>query len=264
MMALLCTAEGTSVLNETIFENRFMHAPELVRMGADIEVSGGTATVTGVDKLRGAPVMATDLRASVSLNLGRAWRPTGETRVGARLPSGSRLRTCGIKIPRHRRQHRTDQRMSMDATFEDGAEQPIRLRGESTDDLTVIASLTQDAILPASEISWLPKEHRFGLLLNRYRWENKTKDAERVQTVLVFDSVIAARTNGVNANDKDQILSLLGYHLYAAGDDGAGTLTLVLAGDGEIALDVECIDIILQDATRPYIAPSKSQPKPRA
>ncbi len=69
MMALLCTAEGTSVLEEKIFENRFMHAPELIRMGAKIDVHGGTATVTGVDRLRGAPVMATDLRASVSLIL---------------------------------------------------------------------------------------------------------------------------------------------------------------------------------------------------
>jgi len=69
MMALLCTAEGTSVLEETIFENRFMHAPELMRMGAQIDVHGGHATVTGVDRLRGAPVMATDLRASVSLIL---------------------------------------------------------------------------------------------------------------------------------------------------------------------------------------------------
>lgn len=69
MMALLCTAEGTSVLEEKIFENRFMHAPELVRMGAKIDVHGGTATVTGVDRLKGAPVMATDLRASVSLIL---------------------------------------------------------------------------------------------------------------------------------------------------------------------------------------------------
>ena len=69
MMALLCTAEGTSVLEEKIFENRFMHAPELMRMGARIDVHGGTATVTGVDKLKGAPVMATDLRASVSLIL---------------------------------------------------------------------------------------------------------------------------------------------------------------------------------------------------
>ncbi|CAM4141231.1 UDP-N-acetylglucosamine 1-carboxyvinyltransferase [Paracoccus yeei] len=69
MMALLCTAEGTSVLEERIFENRFMHAPELTRMGARIEVHGGHATVTGVANLRGAPVMATDLRASVSLIL---------------------------------------------------------------------------------------------------------------------------------------------------------------------------------------------------
>jgi UDP-N-acetylglucosamine 1-carboxyvinyltransferase len=69
MMALLCTAEGTSVLEEKIFENRFMHAPELMRMGAKIEVHGGHATVHGVEKLRGARVMATDLRASVSLIL---------------------------------------------------------------------------------------------------------------------------------------------------------------------------------------------------
>ena len=69
MMALLCTADGVSVLEEKIFENRFMHAPELQRMGARIEVHGGTAKVTGVDRLKGAPVMATDLRASVSLIL---------------------------------------------------------------------------------------------------------------------------------------------------------------------------------------------------
>ncbi|TQS73330.1 UDP-N-acetylglucosamine 1-carboxyvinyltransferase [Rhodobacteraceae bacterium] len=69
MMALMCTAEGTSVLEERIFENRFMHAPELVRMGASIDVHGGHATVHGVERLKGAPVMATDLRASVSLIL---------------------------------------------------------------------------------------------------------------------------------------------------------------------------------------------------
>jgi UDP-N-acetylglucosamine 1-carboxyvinyltransferase len=80
MMALLCTAEGTSVLEENIFENRFMHAPELMRMGAKIDVHGGTATVTGVEKLKGAPVMATDLRASVSLILA-ALAAEGETLV---------------------------------------------------------------------------------------------------------------------------------------------------------------------------------------
>jgi UDP-N-acetylglucosamine 1-carboxyvinyltransferase len=80
MMAMLCFAEGKSVLEEKIFENRFMHAPELVRMGANIEVHGGTATVTGVDKMRGAPVMATDLRASVSLILA-GLAAEGETQV---------------------------------------------------------------------------------------------------------------------------------------------------------------------------------------
>jgi UDP-N-acetylglucosamine 1-carboxyvinyltransferase len=69
MMALLCTANGVSVLEERIFENRFMHAPELMRMGAKIDVHGGHATVTGVERLKGARVMATDLRASVSLIL---------------------------------------------------------------------------------------------------------------------------------------------------------------------------------------------------
>ncbi|MFK7871530.1 MAG: UDP-N-acetylglucosamine 1-carboxyvinyltransferase [Roseobacter sp.] len=80
MMALLCTAAGTSVLEETIFENRFMHAPELMRMGAQIDVQGGTATVTGVARLKGAPVMATDLRASVSLILA-GLAAEGETKV---------------------------------------------------------------------------------------------------------------------------------------------------------------------------------------
>ena len=80
MMAVLSTAEGVSVLEERIFENRFMHAPELMRMGAEIEVHGGTATVTGVDRLKGAPVMATDLRASVSLILA-ALAAEGETIV---------------------------------------------------------------------------------------------------------------------------------------------------------------------------------------
>ncbi|WP_242138164.1 UDP-N-acetylglucosamine 1-carboxyvinyltransferase [Sphingomonas sp. TREG-RG-20F-R18-01] len=67
LMAMLCMAPGESTLTETIFENRYMHVPELARMGADIRVQGRTAVVHGVDRLVGAPVMATDLRASMSL-----------------------------------------------------------------------------------------------------------------------------------------------------------------------------------------------------
>jgi UDP-N-acetylglucosamine 1-carboxyvinyltransferase len=67
MMALMTIAEGMSVITETIFENRFMHVAELKRMGADIKVEGNTAIVHGVPYLSGAPLMATDLRASASL-----------------------------------------------------------------------------------------------------------------------------------------------------------------------------------------------------
>jgi UDP-N-acetylglucosamine 1-carboxyvinyltransferase len=106
MMALLTLADGTSVLEETIFENRFMHAPELGRMGANISIKGNTATVTGVKKLRGAPVMATDLRASVSLILA-ALAAEGETIVNRvyHLDRGyekleEKLSACGASIRR--------------------------------------------------------------------------------------------------------------------------------------------------------------------
>ena len=79
-MALMCLADGTSLLEETLFENRFMHAPELMRMGAKIDVQGGVAKVEGVSKLKGAPVMATDLRASVSLILA-GLAAEGETKI---------------------------------------------------------------------------------------------------------------------------------------------------------------------------------------
>ncbi len=106
MMAMLCTAEGRSVLEERIFENRFMHAPELIRMGARIDVHGGTATVQGVDRMRGARVMATDLRASVSLILA-ALAAEGETIVGRvyHLDRGyerleDKLAACGAEVER--------------------------------------------------------------------------------------------------------------------------------------------------------------------
>ena len=106
MMALLTLAQGTSHIHERIFENRYMHVPELARMGARIEVHGGTATVQGVESLRGAPVMATDLRASVSLILA-ALAATGETVVSRvyHLDRGyerveAKLGACGADIER--------------------------------------------------------------------------------------------------------------------------------------------------------------------
>lgn len=80
-MAMLCVAEGTSVIRETVFENRFMQVAELARMGADIDLDGNTAIVRGVKTLRGAPVMASDLRASAALVIAGLVAEKGETAV---------------------------------------------------------------------------------------------------------------------------------------------------------------------------------------
>ena len=105
-MALMTTAEGDSVIHENIFENRFMHAPELARLGADIHVQAGEAVVRGVPALHGAPVMATDLRASVSLVIA-GLAAEGETTVGRvyHLDRGferleEKLGACGAEIRR--------------------------------------------------------------------------------------------------------------------------------------------------------------------
>ncbi len=106
LMALMTCASGTSRITETIFENRFMHVQELVRFGARINLDGETATIEGVDKLKGAPVMATDLRASVSLVIA-ALAAEGETMVNRvyHLDRGferleDKLARCGAAIER--------------------------------------------------------------------------------------------------------------------------------------------------------------------
>ena len=106
LMALVTKANGTSMIRETIFENRFMHVQELARLGADIHLHGDTAEVRGVKKLTGAPVMATDLRASVSLVIA-ALAAEGETTINRvyHLDRGfetleEKLQTCGADVAR--------------------------------------------------------------------------------------------------------------------------------------------------------------------
>jgi UDP-N-acetylglucosamine 1-carboxyvinyltransferase len=106
MMATMATARGAAMITETIFENRFMHVPELMRMGANINLHGASAMVRGVRQLKGAPVMATDLRASVSLVLA-GLAAEGETIIGRvyHLDRGyerleQKLAACGADIER--------------------------------------------------------------------------------------------------------------------------------------------------------------------
>ncbi|PYE85464.1 DUF2948 family protein [Pseudoroseicyclus aestuarii] len=152
-----------------------------------------------------------------------------------------------------------------DARFEDGGEAPLRLRALDAEDLAVISALAQDAVLPASEMSWSRRERRFALLLNRFRWEDaeaaerRGRGLERVQSVLVIEEALAVRHQDVPQGDADTVLSLLSVD-FAPGPDGTGTVTLTLAGDGVIAIDVEALEVLLKDVTRPWLSPSGKAP----
>jgi len=152
-----------------------------------------------------------------------------------------------------------------DATFEDGAEQPLRLKAETANDLAVISTFVQDSVGQNAEISWLAKKHRFAILLNRFRWEDRVnaeqqgRPYERVQSMLVVESTLKVTAQGLDPADKDMAFELLSVSFHA-GEDGAGQVILTLAGDGAIALDVECLDVTLRDVSRPYVARSTQVP----
>lgn len=152
-----------------------------------------------------------------------------------------------------------------DASFHDGREAPLNLGAEDAEDLQVISTLAQDAVFPVTEMTWQPSQRRFGLLLNRFRWEDKDaatrrdRPFERVQAVLVFDSVLSVASQGIDRSDKDMVMSLLSID-FETGEDGAGQVLLTLAGDGAIRLKVEALDATLKDVTRPYKAPSGQAP----
>ena len=153
-----------------------------------------------------------------------------------------------------------------DAKFEDGGDRPLRLKALDSDDLAVMSSLTQDAVFPASEMRWDRKARRFALLLNRFRWEDAPnakigkRSVERVQAVMSIEDVMSVKSQGVQAGDADTIMSLLSVS-FEPSIDGMGRVLLTLSGDGAIAIEVEALEIMLADVTRPYIAPSKSVPQ---
>ncbi|WP_371226054.1 DUF2948 family protein [Roseovarius sp. 2305UL8-3] len=152
--------------------------------------------------------------------------------------------------------------MSRDATFEDGREAPLNLGAMDGEDLKVISSLGQDAVFPITEMTWRAVDHRFALLLNRFRWEDEGQarhGPERVRSVLAIDNVLKVASQGIDRSDPDMILSLLSV-TFEPGDDGAGHVLLTLAGDGAIRLEVEALEVTLRDVTRPYRAASGKTP----
>ena len=152
-----------------------------------------------------------------------------------------------------------------DARFEDGAENALYLTAQDAEDLAVISALMQDAVFPITEMVWNSKTRKFALLLNRFRWEDREaaqkqgRTFERVRSVLSVADVAKVTSQGIERGDKDVILSALSI-TFQPGPDGTGRVVLTLAGDGAVALDVECLDITLRDVTRPYLARSKQAP----
>ena len=155
--------------------------------------------------------------------------------------------------------------MTQDATFEDGRERPLNLGALDQDDLQVVSTLIQDAVFPASEMIWDASQRRFAILINRFRWEDRSlRDqsghaVERVQTVLCIDNVLGIASQGIELANKDMIFSALSLQFEPELDAG-GTVLLTLAGDGAIKLSVEALEVRLKDVTRPYRALSKTVP----
>ncbi|SNT74610.1 DUF2948 family protein [Paracoccus seriniphilus] len=154
--------------------------------------------------------------------------------------------------------------MVKDASFADGDERPLLLKAEDEQDLRVVSALVQDAILPASEISFDPKTRRLALLINRFRWEDvdraraEGRGFERVRSLLVINDVTALKSDGID-RDGDTVLELLALG-WQAGEDCTGRITLDFAGDGALMADVECINLDIRDVTKPYLAPSGKVP----
>ncbi|WP_430396848.1 DUF2948 family protein [Ferrovibrio sp.] len=149
---------------------------------------------------------------------------------------------------------------------------PLKLRAEDAEDITVLSACLQDATLQLADIVWQPKQRRFTLVLNRFRWEDEARDTVRgarrlgakphfrSKAGLHFDSVLRVQHQGLEAAGPLELLSVLAeFGPDDLGGAPAARLTLVFAGGGAVRLDVECIAAELQDIGTPY--PVRRVPK---
>jgi len=163
-----------------------------------------------------------------------------------------------------------------DASFWDGVRRestakPLNLGVLAGEDLHVVSALAQDAVFPARAMRWQRGQRRFAVLLNRFRWE-KTEEPkaqrgsgsfpQRVQSLLVVSNVLGVASLGFDRQDGGASLSLLSITFAPANDspDTPAEVLLTLAGGGAIRLQVEALEIMLKDVSRPYAAPAGKAP----
>ena len=155
--------------------------------------------------------------------------------------------------------------MNQDAGFNDALDRPLNLGAQDAEDLQVISSLTQDAVLTVDDLKWSHAERQLVFLLKRFRWEDvelakqQGRDPERVQSLLVIQNATGLASQGIDRKQADIVLSLMSLE-FSGAVDGVGDLILTFSGDGALKVQVDGLDVALRDVTRPYVAPSKPIP----
>lgn len=138
----------------------------------------------------------------------------------------------------------------------------LRLLAEDEEDLKVISAAIQDGVTKIGNLSFDARERRFSIELNRYRWEAEAEAArgsgERVRSLLAVDSVLSVKARGVAQGERDMVISTLSLRFEPGETAPSGMLYILLAGDGEIALEVEAIDVTLLDSD--YVWPTRNRP----
>lgn len=129
---------------------------------------------------------------------------------------------------------------------------PLRLIAEDADDLTVISASVQDAVTKAENLRYEARLRRFSIEINRFRWEampdGKREPKSRVRSLLAIDGVLSVQARGVTKADPDMVYSLLNLSFTPDAEPPGGVITLIFAGDGELALRVEAVDVTLLDS----------------
>lgn len=136
---------------------------------------------------------------------------------------------------------------------------PLRLMAEDAGDLDIIGAAVQDALVRVGEISFDKKARRFTVMINRFRWEaaGERGPYERVRSALSFDGVLGVKSRRVRADANEALASLLSIGFIPEEEPPGGVVRLLLAGGGEIAVDVECLDAVLIDTGPTWPTPRR-------
>ena len=154
--------------------------------------------------------------------------------------------------------------MAQDASFSDGADSALYLGAVTPEDLEVISSILQDGIFFVKDLAWLKKKRQVVVLINRFRWENKSvystkkSSPERVRSILIIDNVLNVSSKGIDSSDRNAPLNVLKLDLNQS--KNSIFLTLLLSDFGAIRCEVEALELSIKDVTRPHKAKSGKIP----